>query len=272
MVAVPGDRETLRATFESAADIYHEARPDYPEELFDFLTRAAAISPGDRLLEIGCGTGKATIPLARRGLQITALEMGPGLAAAARRNLATFPDVEVVEGTFESWQPAPTERFDVLVVATAWHWLDPATRNRRAWELLREDGRLAVWSAGHVVPATGDPFFAEIQSVYDEIGEGLPGGSRWFRPGELPDGAAEIEQGGVFEMVLVRRFDWEVTYDAEGYVRLLDTFSSHIAMDALRRERLYSEIRRRLAERPDGRLRRHWEAVLHLARAIGQTD
>jgi hypothetical protein len=48
-------------------------------------------------------------------------------------------------------------------------------------------------------------------------------------------------------------------------LRLLDTFSGHIAMEAWRRERLYAEIRRRLALRSDGRLRRHWGAVLNVA-------
>jgi len=64
----------------------------------------------------------------------------------------------------------------------------------------------------------------------------------------------------------VRHFDWEVTYDADGYIRLLDTFSGHIAMQPRQRRRLYSEIRRRLDQRADGLLRRGWGAVLHVAR------
>jgi hypothetical protein len=51
---------------------------------------------------------------------------------------------------------------------------------------------------------------------------------------------------------------------------LLDTFSGHIAMADWQRDRLYGEIRRRLAARPDGQLRRHWGAVLHVARRAGQ--
>lgn len=48
------------------------------------------------------------------------------------------------------------------------------------------------------------------------------------RPGELPDQREGIEASGLFEPVLVRHFDWEVTYDADGYIELLDTFSGHI--------------------------------------------
>jgi hypothetical protein len=70
----------------------------------------------------------------------------------------------------------------------------------------------------------------------------------------------------------MRHFDWEVSYTAEQYIGLLDTFSGHIAMDAWKRDRLYSEIRHRLAGRPGGRLRRHWGAVLHVARRLASPD
>ena len=82
----------------------------------------------------------------------------------------------------------------------------------------------------------------------------------------MPDERAEIEATGLFTDVAVRRFGWEIDYTAEEYIRLLDTFSGHIAMDQWQRDRLYGEIRRRLANRPDGRLRRGWGAVLHVAR------
>jgi SAM-dependent methyltransferase len=262
---VTADRLGLRATFDSAAHLYQQARPDYPEELYHDLARLAGLRARDRLLEIGCATGKATIPLARRGFQITCVEIGAGLAAAARQNLAGFPDVQVVEDAFETWPPPPEAGFDLVFAATAWHWVDPGSRYRRAWEVLRPGGHLAVWDATHVFPEGGDPFFRDIQQVYAEIGEGRPDEAR-PRPGELPGIAAEIEGSGWFEDVAVRHFDWEISYTAEEYLRLLDTFSGHIAMDARKRDRLYGEIRRRLAQRTDGRLRRGWGAVLHVAR------
>ncbi len=90
------DRERLSTTFDQAADLYQDARPDYPERLFDRLLEVTGLTAGDQVLEVGAGPGKATLPLVRRGLRITALEPGPALAARARANLADFP-VEVVE-------------------------------------------------------------------------------------------------------------------------------------------------------------------------------
>ena len=139
-----------------------------------------------------------------------------------------------------------------MFAATAWHWLDPAVRYQRAWRLLRPGGHLAIWSATHVFPEGGDPFFAELQEVYEEIGEGVPEDALRPRPGELPDDRDEIERTGLFEDVLVRHFDWEIAYDAEAYLRLLDTFSGHIAMQPWQRERLYGRSGRGSSSVPTG--------------------
>ena len=261
------DREELRQTFEAAAALYQRARPDYPPALFDDLIELASLRRGDRLLEIGCATGKATLPLAAHGFRITCVELGRELVDAARGNLAAFPDVTVVHAAFESWDAAAMEPFAVVFAATAWHWVDPEIRYRKAWEALRPGGHLAFWGATHVIPAEADPFFQELQDVYDEIGEGLPADA-WPRPGELPDERDEIEAAGLFEKVEVRHYDWAVDYDTGAYIDLLNTFSGHIAMQPWQRDRLYSEIRRRLGERPEQRVRRHWGAVLHVAKAV----
>jgi SAM-dependent methyltransferase len=259
------ERERLKVTFDVVADRYHRARPAYPGELYSELISAAGLRPGDRLLEVGCGTGKATAPLAKRGFAITCLEPGPRLAANARSNLARYPNVQVVGQGFEEWQPSGSGRFDLIFAATAWHWIDPAVGYELAWRRLRPGGHLAIWEASHVFPAGGDPFFRELQAVYDEIGEGMPAGSGYFAPGEQPDHRAAIEGSGLFTVSSIRHFDWEVSYTAEEYIALLETFSGHIAMADWQRDRLYSEIRQRLTARPDGTVRRHWGAALQLA-------
>jgi len=262
------DRERLRRTFDQAAATYHHARPDYPDQLLDDLVSVTGLDRTSHLLEVGCGTGKATLPLARRGLRITCVELGPALAAQARRNLEDFPRVDVVVEGWEDWD-GPTGAFDLVYAATAWQWLDPTTRYARAAALLRPRGHLAFWDADHVFPPGGDQFFAQIQPVYDEIGQSLPDGASRPAPGELPDRRAEIEASGLFEVVDVRQYASTLTYDADGYLDLLRTFSGHIAMTEANRGHLFDEIRRRLAQRPDPRLRRAWGAVLHVAQRLG---
>jgi len=258
------DRERLAVTFDSAAALYQRARPEYPPGLYERLLEVTGLEPPSELLEVGCATGKATLPLARQGFRITALEPGAALASAARANLAGY-DVAVIEARFEDWQPRGAV-FDLVFAATAWHWLGPTVRFSRAAAVLRPRGCLALWGAGHVVPHDGDPFFEEIQEVYDEIGEGLPPGRVTPRPGELPDDREAIEASGSFEVVETRQYDWETVHDAQSYIDLLNTFSGHISMAPWKRERLYGEIRRRVDARDDRRLRRHWGGVLQVAR------
>ncbi len=258
------DRERLGRTFDQAAELYQRARPEYPADLYERLVEVTGLARGSHLLEIGCATGKATLPLARMGFRITCLEPGRALAGQARRALRQL-DVEVVESSFEEWQPGG-ERFSLVYAATAWHWLDPDVRYQKAADILEYNGFLALWAAGHVIPYDGDPFFEQIQDVYNEIGEGLPSGASLPRPGALVDDRAEIESTGLFEVIEVRQYDWETVYDAEGYIDLLNTFSGHISMEPWQRERLYGEIRRRMALRPDRPLRRHWGGVLQIAR------
>jgi SAM-dependent methyltransferase len=258
------ERERLAATFDSAAALYQRARPEYPPALYERLLEVTGLEPPAPLLEVGCATGKATLPLARLGFRITALEPGAALAAAARANLAGY-EVDVVQARFEDWEPDGAV-FGLVFAATAWHWVDPEVRYAKAAAVLGPGGHLALWGAGHVIPFDGDPFFEEIQEVYDEIGGELPPGWVTPRPGELPDDREEIEASGLFQVIETRQYDWETMHDAESYIDLLNTFSGHIAMADWQRERLYSEIRRRLAERDDGRLRRHWGGVLQIAR------
>jgi len=262
-------RDRLKVTFESIADNYHAARPEYPAELFDDLVAAAGLSAGATLLEVGCGTGKATLPLAARGFGITALELGPQLAATARRNLAGYDRIEVVQQAFETWQPPDGQRVDLVYAATAWHWIDPEVGYERAWHVLRPGGHLAVWASEHVLPPEdGDPFFRQIQDIYDDIGEGVPPGTAFPVPGNLPSHLPAIEGSGLFAVVLTKEFIWSRHYTADEYIALLRTFSSHIAMAGWQRDRLYGEIRRRLAARPDGTVLRHWGALLQVARRL----
>jgi SAM-dependent methyltransferase len=262
-VVAGGGRERLRGTFDQSAECYEQARPSYPDRLFDDLVEIARLGEGDQLLEIGCGSGKATRPMLGRGFRVVCVELGAQLATVARREPAGLP-AQVHQGSFEAFD-APPSTFALVYAATAWHWLDPEIRYRQAHTLLRPQGHLAFWSALHAFPDGFDPFFTEIQSVYQAIREG--GDLSWPppRPDEIADDSAEITASGLFEAVQVHRYVWEQAYTADAYLALLDTFSGHIAMEPGMRNHLYDEIRRRINSRADPRVRRHWYSILHVA-------
>jgi SAM-dependent methyltransferase len=257
-------REQLRRTFDEVAELYDRARPAYPAELYDDLARIAGLAPGARVLEIGCGTGQATRDLARRGYAITCIELGKSLAAVARRRLAEFGRVEVVTSSFEDWEPRGAP-FDLVFAATSWHWLDPDVRYVKAAEVLAPGSVLGLVTTGHVLPEGADPFFAEVQEVYEEVGEGR---MEPLRPEDFSDDRADIEASELFGDVQVCRYLTDVAYTADEYIALLETFSGHRVMEPAARERLYRGVRRLIGARPDRVARKHYLFVLHVAHKL----
>ncbi len=143
-----------------------------PPRMFDDLAEMVGLGPGCRVLEIGCGTGQATVPLAQRGCQIVAVELGSDMATAARHNLAGYRDVQVLTAAFEDW-PLPREPFDVVVTATAFHWIDPAARVDKSAQALRLGGALATIATRHIAGGT-ERFFTEVQGCYERFDPQTP--------------------------------------------------------------------------------------------------
>ena len=129
--------------FDEIAAEYDRHRPAYPDELIDQACLVAGIGRGDRVLEVGCGSGQLTRSLASRGLRVTALEPGKSLISLARQNLAGSAAVEFVNAQFEDAQ-LPREHFRAVFSASAFHWVDPEVSWQRAADVLVPGGTLAV--------------------------------------------------------------------------------------------------------------------------------
>jgi SAM-dependent methyltransferase len=254
---------TLRETFEEVPGLYDRVRPGYPEALYDDLARLAGLRPGSRVLELGCGTGQATVPLARRGFEVVAVELGAGLAEVARRKLAAFPAVQVVNAAFEAW-PLPAEPFDAVFAATSFHWIDPAVRVSKSAEALRPGGALAVVSTHHV--AGGDErFFADAQRCYERWDPETPGGVRLPAAADVPEDREEVEASGRFGRMAFRRYERELTYTAREYRDLLLSYSGHRAMEADAQHALLSCITKLIDERYGGQIAKRYMNELAVA-------
>jgi SAM-dependent methyltransferase len=258
------DRTRLRGTFDQAAELYDRARPGYPPALFEDLAELAGVGPGCRVLEIGPGTGQATVPLAERGCHIVAVELGVELAAVARRNLARFPEVQVVTAGFEDW-PLPAEPFDVVVAATAFHWVDPEVRVAKAADALRPGGALATIATHHV--AGGDEaFFVEVQACYERWDPDTPPGLRLPAAAAVPASSRELDRSGRFGPVTFRRHEWELEYTSAGYVDVLRTYSGHRALEAVAQANLLACIAELIDTRFGGQISKRYLTELQVAR------
>ena len=263
------ERNRLRATFDQVAPLYDEARPTYPEELFEDVVSLSGVPPAGRILEIGCGTGQATAPLALRGYRILCVELGENLAAAARRKLAAYPHVEVVTGAFEDW-PAEQNAFDLAVSAEAFHWLDQRSAYRKISQALRPGGAIALFWNRHVYSDESEGFFEAAQEIYEretpkivkpEDYKGLP------RPDEVSGRVEGIGETGLFDGVTVRKYRWDAEYDSASYIRLLSTYSGHINLDSGARERLFRGIAELIDAKFGGRIIKGYLTVLYVAHA-----
>lgn len=262
-----GKRDRLRSTFDGAASLYDEVRPGYPEGLFDDVVSLSGIPSGSRILEVGCGTGQATLPFARRGYEILCVELGEHLAELARRNLAGYPEVEVRVDAFEEY-PLPESRFDLVVSATAFHWLDPALAYPKVARSLKPGGTIALFWNEHVRTDADTGLFEAMQEVYArEAPEIFDGGYEGPpRPEDVPDRTGEIEDSGLFGPVVRRSHLWDQAYTAAGYLRLLDTYSGHMSLRDETRTRLYAGIARLIEEGYGGRIVKGYQTSLYVAR------
>jgi SAM-dependent methyltransferase len=255
----------LRRTFNEDAERYDRARPRYPAQMFDDLA-AAAVPRGERVLEIGCGTGQATIALAERGYGIVAVELGPEMATVARRNLARFDSVEVVTAAFEDW-PLPDEPFDVVFSATAFHWVDPAVRVSKSADALRPDGLLATVMTEHIAGGS-EEFFVEAQDCYERFDPATPPGLRQQSASEIPQDDRELATSGRFGPAKFHRYEWESSYTTAEYLDLLLTYSGHRALPAAQRSGLLNCIAGLIDENHSGRVVKRYLTELRIAQRL----
>lgn len=263
---VAGERRLL---FGQVAELYDRARPAYPREMVDDVLAFAAAAAGDRALEVGAGTGKATRLFAARGLSVLALEPSPEMAAVARDRLAGEPRVAVEEREFESWKPGGAQ-FRLVYAAQAWHWIAPEVGYRQARRALEAGGALAVFWNRPRWPQTPlrDEFAAAYQRLAPELvdrrGPMHPAGSddtHW-----MTDWDADLAGAAGFAEPEQRDYVWTQPYTSREYVRLLGTHSDHLTLSPARLEQLQSALAA-LIDAAGGRLELPYTTRLLMARA-----
>lgn len=243
----------LRTTFDLEAARYDRVRPAPPAALVDAMLEQGHLEAGDRVLEVGCGTGQATRPLAERGLVVHALELGPGLAALARRNLRDFPDVTVQTLAFELFEV--DEPFDALVSVQAFHWIEPKRGLELAAAALRSGGSLLlVWHQGR----PQDPaFFRDTEPIYARYPE---------PPRPTPTSAPErfevaLAASTDFASLQTSRYSWRHRYSKRDYLDLLLTFSNVQALGETEQQGFLKEIAE-VVDRHGGATEEHHESLL----------
>jgi SAM-dependent methyltransferase len=263
------NRRDLGGVFNEVSELYDRVRPGYPDELFADLVAITGMDEGSSVLEVGCGTGQATRSLAALRCSVTALEPGADMAALARDRLATFGNVTVETSTFEEWDDRG-RRFDVLVSASAWHWVDPSIGWPRARDVLRPGGWMALLG-NVVVRRPGEPeVYAETADLHERFS---PGNPQWGYP-PLEDDVRSTDEGwglvndpgSLFGPTLVRWYPTVQWFSGDGFADLLRSTSLYRGLDRDVREPLLDAIAERIRTRMADRASRRYLSVLRIGR------
>jgi SAM-dependent methyltransferase len=246
----------MSRAFGEVAALYDDIRPGYPDDLLDTVTAYHGSVPASAA-DIGAGTGKATELLLRLGVPVIAVEPDPRMAEILARK---FPAAEVVTAGLEQWSPPPGG-VGLIGCATAWHWLDPATRNQRVHAALVPRGTLAIFHnrfsyAGRHQQNTIDSIMQSVDPTPTVDDRPVA----WARD--------DLEQSGLFTGIEVHEWHRHPVFTKEQYLRLVHTFSTfrkHSSGDQRRVETALGAA----IDGWGGTLRMDLHTVLVLGRAAG---
>jgi SAM-dependent methyltransferase len=256
----PVDWKVDSQSFNGVADLYDTYRPSYPTELIEDIIQISGIQPNGKILEIGSGTGKATILFAQRGFSILCLEPGQNLIEVARKNLAQYPQVSFVIARFEEWEN-DQEPFDLVISAQAWHWVPAEVRYEKTASVLKPQRYLAAF--WNTYPGMEGKIRQELDQVYQERAPELVEQVKPYNQ-LIENRAKSLRESPYFKKVVVRQYPWTARYKTNEYLGLLNTYSDHLRLPDEKRGALFGDIAS-VIERNGGFIDRPYLAVVYMA-------
>jgi trans-aconitate methyltransferase len=245
-----------RLVFGEIAEQYDAYRPSYPDALFDTVVDFGDLRAGDRALEIGAGTGKATAGFVARGLDVHALEPSPGMAAVLRAK-----GIDAEESLFEHWNPVPARGFRLVYAAQAWHWVHGDDRYERVAAALQPGGTVAFfWNKGR--EWTG-ALAADNDAQYAKYAPEMTGGNQW----NLDWVREGIDACALLEPAATRVVTWTRSYTRAEWEQLLGTHSDHRILPEEQRARLHSAVGDAI-DRHGGRVEVVYDVEIYLSRRV----
>lgn len=187
------------------------------------------------------------------------------MAAIARQRLAQFPGVNIEVADFD--HRSTDTRYDLVYSATAYHWLNPVTREQRIAAVLKQRGWLAIWRNRHIRNGSSDDYVDEARIIYmEEAPELTKDRGRLPAADEVVEAEREVLSPDLFDEPMCRVYYWSRAYTAAEYVRELDTHSDHRLLPAGRRARLFERLAHLIDSRFGGSVVKDYATVLQLYR------
>ncbi len=247
------DLEQRKTWYSPVVEAYDRARPRYPEALIQRVVEVAQLSPDSKILEVGSGSGMATVEFAKLGYAIDCVEPNLEFCKLAERNCQSYPKVRILPQSFEEWQVEP-EKFQIILAANAWHWISSDIKYVKASQALHNEGALVLLWNMTLEPSR------EMHQVLDQVYQS-------FAPAIAPqyegkDTQTEILSGlahlvsdsELFGDLVTESMPCEVTYDVDRYLALLSTSPQFITLDTPARDALFSGLRTTIEQHYEGKI------------------
>jgi trans-aconitate methyltransferase len=251
-----------RRLFGNDPKAYAEARPEYPDGLYDRLISRCGLRPGVSVFEIGPGTGIATRRLLSLGASpLRAIEPDPRLATFLRETSET-ESLEIDQASFDE-AVLPEAAFDLGVAATSFHWLEQSSALAKVYRSLKPGGWWAMWwnQFGSEEPD-------EFQRATDHLFAGTADSPSWSREKRIPFGLdresrlQDLSAAG-FKDAEIELWSSSLSCDTARLVALYSTFSPIQALEPDSRREFLSNLARIADEQFGGRVERALLTVLY---------
>ncbi len=219
---------TRATAFDADADGYAAGRPHVDTDAVSDLIQLCDLAPGAHVLEAGAGTGQLTVALLAAGLHVTAIEPGASMADRLRRLAAGEPGLTVIEDTFER-ADLSGRRFDAVLSANAWHWVDPSIGLPKLATVTLPHACLGLVWTFFVAADAGVQRRLNSEVLHGELGDLArdPAGYRDAIDASMVAGSAEREASGYVGTAALRHHRRRRNLDVAAYVALLTSFAGH---------------------------------------------
>ena len=234
-----------RFTFNEDVENYDKWRPTYCKELFNDIIQYSELNQNKKAIEIGIGTGQATMPFLMTRCDVTAIELGSDLAEYSKEKFKKYKNFSVHNTSFEDFQ-CNDNSFDILYSATAFQWIPEDIGYPKALNILKNGGTLALFWNKPFVKREDDLLHLKIQSIYEKYS---PSNDKFIENDTARyNKITKTIQSYGFRDVQVKLYHQTRTFNSSSYISLLDTYSDHRSMEDSTKQLLYNEIENAILE------------------------